>query len=157
MDYHFLTIKAFEKRIEEGKFAEYAQVHGNYYGTETITIRTAFEQGKSVIALVDVKGAENLRTSFPDEIYTIFINPPDLKTLELRLRGRGTDPEAAIQKRLANAIQEMDESKSFDQVVINDRLDRALNELRALFERLGLVPPTSAADFKGPQSNLNDV
>lgn len=140
VDYHFLSTKAFEKKISDGKFAEYAQVHGNYYGTQTATIRNAFAEGKSVIALVDVKGAENLRESFPDEIYTIFINPPDLKTLEARLRGRGTDPEAAIQKRLANAIQEMGEAKNFDQVVINDRLDRALGELRSVFQKMGLVP-----------------
>jgi guanylate kinase len=140
VEYHFLTQAEFEKKIKEGKFAEYALVHGNYYGTEIASIRKSFDAGKSVLADVDVTGAKNLRASFPNEIFTIFINPPDMATLEKRLRGRGTDAEDVIQKRLGNAAKEMVAGKDSDRVIINDELERAHAEIRALLEQLHLVP-----------------
>jgi guanylate kinase len=139
-DYHFLKPEDFKARIAEGRFAEWAEVHGNYYGTDIETIRSEFALGHSVLALVDIKGAENLKKSFPGEVFTIFITPPDMKTLEARLRGRGTDSEEAIQLRLANARKEMAEAPRFDKVIVNDDLDQAHRDLADLLRRERLVP-----------------
>jgi guanylate kinase len=114
-------------------------VHGNYYGTDVGTIRGEFARGRSVLALVDIQGAENLKQRFPGEVHTIFISPPDMKTLEARLRARGTDSEPAIQLRLANARKEMEQAKNFDDVVVNDDLDRAYQELADVLHRRQLA------------------
>lgn len=140
VDYYFLDPKAFEARIAAGDFAEHALVHGNYYGTQIAPIRAAFAAGKSVLALVDINGAEALKKVFPSEVFSIFINPPDMKTLEERLRGRGTDTPEAIAKRLQNAKQEMAQAKNFDRVVVNDDLQRAYGELEAIIQHYNLVP-----------------
>jgi guanylate kinase len=136
VDYHFLTKEEFKSRIAAGKFAEWAEVHGNFYGTEISTVKNNLQNGISVLALVDVKGAEVLKASFPGDVYTIFVKPPDLKTLESRLRGRGTDTPEAIQVRLANAKEEMEHAKDFDRVVINDDLHRCYGELKAVLKKL---------------------
>ena len=130
VDYHFLTVDDFKKKIAAGDFAEHAEVHGNFYGTDASVIRNNFAQGKSVLALVDIAGAAKLRKAFPGEVYTIFISPPDLKILEARLRARGTETEAAIQTRLANAKSEMDAAKDFDRTIVNDDLQVAYDELK---------------------------
>ncbi|MEK6706840.1 MAG: guanylate kinase [Bdellovibrionota bacterium] len=134
VDYHFLSVEEFKSKIAQGGFAEWAQVHGNYYGTEIRTIKNAFAKGQSVLALVDVHGADKLRRSFPGEIFTIFISPPDLATLEKRLRARGTDSDETIQLRLSNAKKEMDEARRFDKMIINDDLRRAYLELKELIQ-----------------------
>lgn len=144
VDYHFLTVSEFKQKIQKNEFAEWAEVHGNFYGTEKSSILNAFDEGKSVLALVDVQGAQKLRKSFKSlkrgALTSIFISPPDLKTLEMRLRGRGTDSEEVIQKRLKNATEEMRHQNEFDFIVINDKLDVALNQLQVLFKTYGLVP-----------------
>ncbi|MGZ6309728.1 MAG: guanylate kinase [Bdellovibrionota bacterium] len=140
VDYHFLTVEEFKARIAAGKFAEYAEVHGNFYGTDMTNIQNEFAQGHSVLALVDIKGAENLKKAFPDDTYTIFINPPDMVTLEKRLRGRGTDKEEAIQLRLANAKKEMAEADKFDSVIVNGDLQQAYDDLVDLIKGKSLIP-----------------
>src|SRR6185437_5711498 len=107
VDYHFISVDEFKAKIAANRFAEWAEVHGNFYGTDISTIQDEFAQGHSVLALVDVQGAENLRKSFPGQLYTLLTRPPDLSTLEKRLRSRGTDAEEAIQVRLKNAREEM--------------------------------------------------
>jgi len=136
VDYHFLTVEEFKSRIKAGKFAEHAEVHGNFYGTEFDTVKNNLKNGVSVLALVDVKGAEVLKASFPGDVYTIFVKPPDLKTLEARLKGRGTERPEAIAIRLANAKEEMEHAKDFDRVVINDDLQTAYAELRMILKNL---------------------
>lgn len=128
-DYHFLTKEEFEQKIKNNDFAEYAEVHGNFYGTDINVIKTEHAKGRSVIALLDIKGAENLRKRFPGQVRTIFITPPDLATLEARLRSRGTDTEEAIALRLKNASAEMKEAPKFDDVVLNDDLKQAYRDL----------------------------
>jgi guanylate kinase len=131
-EYFFLSKAEFEKQIQAGRFAEWAQVHGNYYGTSKDVIETAFRAGKSVLLDIDVQGAESLRKSFPKECYSIFIAPPSLQTLEKRLRARGTDNEETIRKRVRAASDEMKQMPEFHQVVINDQFEPAYAELHAI-------------------------
>lgn len=131
-EYFFLSRDEFERQIQEGRFAEWALVHGNYYGTSKDTIEKAFQAGKSVLLDIDVQGAESLRKAFPKEAFTVFVSPPSLDELERRLRARGTDSEETIQKRIKNARAEMEHASKFDRVVLNDQLERACGELNSI-------------------------
>jgi guanylate kinase len=131
-DYFFLTVPAFEAQIEGGFFAEWARVHGNYYGTSREVIQAAFARGKSVLLDIDVQGAASLNTAYPGRCLQVFIAPPSLEELEMRLRNRGTESDSSIQHRMNNARIEMKESEKFDAIIINDRLDRAYQELNTL-------------------------
>lgn len=133
-DYHFISHEEFQKAVTENRFAEWAIVHGNYYGTSKKTIDDTLRSGKSVLLDIDVQGAESLRKVYPDRCVTIFIVPPDLKALETRLRSRGTDNDDTIQKRLKNAQKELNESSHFDHVIVNDDLERAYRELKKIIE-----------------------
>lgn len=134
VEYHFLTHDQFKRGIDQGEFAEWALVHGNYYGTAKKTIEDAFSRGKSVLLDIDVQGADSLKKTYPDRNLLIFIAPPDMQELEKRLRARGTDTEETIQKRMTNAHEEMAESKKFDHVIVNDNFDRAYTELKQKVE-----------------------
>jgi guanylate kinase len=132
VEYFFLSRPEFESQIQAGRFAEWALVHGNYYGTSKDVIEKAFASGKSVLLDIDVQGAASLAKSYPKETFRVFISPPSVAELEARLRSRGTDSEETIQKRVKNAEEEMKRLPEFDKVVINDQLDRAYTELREL-------------------------
>lgn len=132
VEYFFLNRPEFEAQIQAGRFAEWALVHGNYYGTSKDVIEKAFASGKSVLLDIDVQGAASLAKSYPHETYRVFISPPSIAELEARLRARRTDSEETIQKRVKNAEEEMKRLPEFDKVVINDQLDRAYTELREL-------------------------
>lgn len=131
-EYFFLDRAEFEKQIQEGQFAEWAVVHGNYYGTSKKVIRDCFAAGKSVLLDIDVQGAESLQKSFPKEALLVFIAPPSIDELERRLRTRGTENEEAIQKRIRNARTEMEKISIFPHVVVNDSLDRAYQQLKQI-------------------------
>lgn len=133
-EYFFVSKPEFESQIEDGRFAEWALVHGNYYGTSKDVIEKAFAAGKSVLLDIDVQGAESLRKSYPKECYTVFIAPPSLQTLEQRLRARQTDSDETIRKRVRNASEEMKRMGEFHQVVINDQFEPAYAELHAIVE-----------------------
>jgi guanylate kinase len=128
-EYFFLTREVFEQKIKDGVFAEWAEVHGNYYGTSRETLEHFWNQKKHVLLDIDVQGAESMRKAFPDQCFTVFIAPPDLAELERRLRGRGTETEAAIQKRMANARFEMDHQEKFDCTLVNDDFNKTLKSL----------------------------
>lgn len=132
VEYLFLSKEIFEKEIQSGRFAEWAMVHGNYYGTSKSVIEQAFHAGQSVLLDIDVQGAESLRKSYPNCSLLIFIAPPNMEVLENRLRSRGTDREEVIQRRLHNARTELAKAEIFDHVIINDTLDRAYAELQEL-------------------------
>jgi guanylate kinase len=130
-DYFFVDKPEFERMIRSGAFAEWALVHGNYYGTSCAAIEKAFNEGRVVLLDIDVQGAASLRKRYPSDTCTVFVSPPDLATLEKRLRARGTESEEKIQQRLVNAREEMRAAPLFDHIVVNDELDRAYTELRA--------------------------
>lgn len=128
-EYYFLEKSEFETKASARLFAEWALVHGNYYGTSKEIIERAFTQGKSVLLDIDVQGAASLKKAYPEHYFGLFITPPSIEILEKRLRARGTDSEETIQKRLANARSEMAQTGSFDHIIINDELERAYREL----------------------------
>ncbi len=126
-DYFFVSKEEFDKNIEEGNFLEYAQYGDNYYGTLKSYVFDNIDNGTNVIAVVDIQGGVNIENIFPEAVL-IFIMPPSYQELEKRLRGRGTDSEEAILKRLDIAKKEMDFSSHYDYVVINNTVDDAVNE-----------------------------
>jgi guanylate kinase len=125
-DYFFLSKEEFERRIEAGAFLEYAEVHGNYYGTPKEWIEKRLAQGNDVALDIDVQGGMQVKRICPRDTLLIFLMPPSPQVLEKRLRGRGTDPESQIAVRLANAACEMEHWKHYDYVVVNENLEAAV-------------------------------
>jgi len=131
-EYHFVDRATFEGMREKLAFLEWAEVHGNLYGTSRAAIEAQQAQGIDVFLDIDVQGARQLREQqLPGAVF-LFIAPPSLAELEKRLRGRGTDPEETVQLRLNNARREMEDADRYDYLVINDQLDEAVEILRAV-------------------------
>lgn len=128
VDYNFVDKKSFEKDIKEGNFLEYARVHDNYYGTSIKPVREALEQNKLVIFDIDVQGHGFVKNRLGDLTTSVFITPPTLQELKRRLQSRSTDDEAVVQKRVENAIFEIESLSEYDYMVINDDLDKAVKE-----------------------------
>ena len=138
-DYHFLSREEFQRRRLQGYFAEWAEVYGNFYGTPLPPTLEMLEQGKDVLFEIDVQGAAQLRLTLPEGKY-VFILPPSMQVLEERLRGRGSDDEGTILRRMANAEREMREAHWFDAWIVNDDLDHAYDQLRAAYIGATLTP-----------------
>lgn len=133
-DYFFITPEAFRKRIEQDEWAEWAQVHDNYYGTSRDFIADRLKRGTPLLLDIDVQGARQIRKAYPDAV-TIFIKAPSLAVLESRLRGRGTDSDAVIARRLENAVKEMADEPLYRYAVVNDDLETAARELANIIAR----------------------
>ena len=130
-DYNFVTVDAFQGMISRGEFLEWAEVHGNYYGTSRRWIAERLAEGADVLLEIDWQGAQQVRGQFPGAI-GIFVLPPSMEELTRRLTGRGTDSPEVIENRLAAASAEMRHAGEFDYVIINDRLEQALVDLCAV-------------------------
>jgi len=133
VDYHFVDNAAFDAMVEVGDFAEWANVHQRRYGTSKAEIRRLSDAGKDPVFDIDVVGADNLKQAYPDCV-RIFILPPSLAILEARLRGRGTEAEAMIQTRLANARNEIAQAGRFDYLVTNGSVALAAAALEAIIQ-----------------------
>lgn len=131
-EYHFVSRDTFIAMRSRGEFCEWAEVHGNLYGTATTPVNEMLGQGKDVLFDIDVQGARQLKKTFYKGTF-IFLLPPSRAELERRLRGRGTDSDESIAKRLANADAEMAEAAFFNYWIVNDDLDAAYAELRAVY------------------------
>jgi len=127
-EYHFVDESAFLAMQARGEFLESAEVHGNRYGTSNKTIKDTLEQGQDLILEIDWQGARQVRALYPDCV-GIFILPPSMEELERRLRGRGQDAEAVIQRRLANAQVEMAHAGEFKYAIINKDFNTARQDL----------------------------
>ena len=134
VNYFFLSQEEFKRNIEEDKFLEHAQFAGNYYGTKKKYIKEKFEQGYNIILEIETQGALQVKEKMPEAIL-IFIAPPSIKELENRLRGRHTEDEATIQKRLAQVKVELERSQKYDYTVINDNVERAVEEIEKIAEK----------------------
>jgi guanylate kinase len=130
-EYHFIDVRAFIEMTRAGAFAEWARVHGSYYGTSLAEIELARQSAQGIIFDIDYQGARQVRAHLPEAI-SVFILPPSLEELERRLRGRGTEDEADRQKRLAAAKREIAHYGLFDYVVVNDDIEQAYGGLRAV-------------------------
>lgn len=132
-EYYFLTPDEFSRRIEAGEFVEWEEVYkGTCYGTLLSEVERVTGEGRNLIMDIDVKGALNVKKRFGDEAVSIFIMPPSLEELERRLRGRQTDSEEAISRRLGKAGYEMTFASEFDERVVNDNLSRAASEVEEI-------------------------
>lgn len=129
VDYLFTSKEEFQKDIDEGMFLEWAEVHGNFYGTSLRPINEALNQGKLVIFDIDVQGFEQVIQKMRDITTTVFITTPSLEELKNRLYGRGTDESDVIEKRLENAKKEIEYIEQYDYLVINDDLQTASRQL----------------------------
>lgn len=129
--YTFVDEDEFRSMITEGEFVEWAEVHGNFYGTSKKRIEDMTNEGYDVILDIDVHGARQIKEHSPDSVL-IFVLPPSMEALKERLAGRKTDSEDVIKTRLRNAIGEIGEYKNYDYVIVNDSLDTALKELSSI-------------------------
>ena len=134
VNYYFLSRDRFEADRERGLFLESARVHGQYYGTPIEPVRAALARGICIILVIDVQGAMSVREKVPNALL-IFVHAPDPDTLEARLRARGTDDELTILKRLANARREIALAHRYDHQIVNDDLDRAVEDLAAILTK----------------------
>ena len=133
IDYHFVDVPTFERMAAEGKFAEWARVHGNSYGTPSAAVAEALEDGHDVLFDIDWQGGKQLRAKFPEDAVMIWVLPPSLAVLEQRLRGRATDTPAVIERRLATAKQEVMHYDLYDFLVVNDELERAYLSVKSIY------------------------
>jgi guanylate kinase len=132
-DYHFVSRAEFERRRDADEFVEWAEVHGNYYGTLSSELVRAESEGRIPVLEVDVQGGVNVIKRFGDRVLSVFVFPPSMAVLEGRLRGRGTDDEETIARRLANAREELRERNWYRYWLVNDERKRARQDLLAIF------------------------
>jgi len=136
-DYHFVSRETFLSMAKNGDFLESAEVYGNLYGTSQSWIETETAKGRDILLEIDWQGAAQVRGKFPDCI-SIFILPPSLQALEDRLQGRKQDSAEVIARRIASAKEDIAHVAEFDYVIINDKLDEALQQLNAVTVAAGL-------------------
>jgi guanylate kinase len=132
-DYHFVERGEFERRRDAGEFVEWAEVHGHLYGTLISEVEALARAGRIPVLDIDVQGGVEVIARFGDRrVCSVFVFPPSLEALEQRLRGRGTDDETTVARRLANARQEIPRAEYYRYWVVNDDLERARDDLRAI-------------------------
>ncbi|BAZ14404.1 guanylate kinase [Calothrix sp. NIES-4071] len=131
--YHFIERSKFEQLVAHGEFLEWAEFAGNYYGTPRQAVLNQINSGKCVVLEIELEGARQIRTSFPDA-KSIFILPPSLTELENRIRGRGQDPEDAITRRLRRAYEEIKAADEFDIQIVNDDFETALQSIEVALD-----------------------
>jgi guanylate kinase len=130
-DYHFVSRAHFDDMVARGAFAEWAEVHGQCYGTSLERMRAGAATLAGMVFVIDVQGARMLKARVPEAV-GVFVLPPSLAELEARLRGRGTDSDETVARRMQNARTELTYHGQFDYVVLNDDLDAACDELNAI-------------------------
>lgn len=133
-DYHFISVEQFRRGIERRRWAEWARVHGNYYGTSAEVIDRHLLGGRDVLLDIDVEGTLQMLERYPDTA-TIFIMPPSMEVLRERLEARGSDDPSAVAQRLRNAAREMEMKSSYRHVIVNDHLPVAIAELLHIIQR----------------------
>jgi guanylate kinase len=152
--YYFVPQTEFEQMIRAGEFLEYANVFGNYYGTARRFLQEAEKKGHDLLLDIDVQGAEQIKRKLPGAV-SIFILPPDRKTLEWRLRKRSEDREDVIQNRLVTASREIENYNKYNYILVNDRLEDSIEGLQAIVrsERLRL----SGREISGEEGRIKTL
>jgi guanylate kinase len=131
VDYFFVSRPEFERMVAAGEFAEWAKVHGNFYGTAVRTLEELCSRGINVILDIDCQGARQLKSLYGDAVY-LFILPPDFAELRRRLEGRKSDSQEVIEQRLRVAIDEVRESSWYDYIIVNDDFSQAVEKLKSV-------------------------
>ena len=129
--YYFISREEFQAQVSQGMMLEHAEYVGNCYGTPRGPVDQWLEEGLDVVLEIEVQGGAQVKKLVPDCV-TVFITPPSMAVLEQRLRDRGTEDEATVQKRLKTALTELEHAKDYDYVVVNDRLEDAVEDMRAI-------------------------
>lgn len=151
--YLFLDDERFSQIERQGGFIEHALVHGNRYGTPRAAVQQALDEGKTVVLEIDVQGAEQVRASMPEAV-TVFVRPPAPEVLRERLRGRGTEEEPVVERRLANAMGELAKAETFDHQIVNDDLEKAISQLIRILDGSEHPDPGPPAPAEpGPEEN----
>lgn len=130
-NYYFMDKAEFEQKIAEGGFLEYANVYGNYYGTPLGKIEERLAKGEDILLEIDTQGALNVMKKCPDGLF-IFLVPPSLAELERRIRGRGSETEESLQKRMGSACKEIEDGRKYSYVVVNDTVKHAVQRIMAI-------------------------
>lgn len=133
VDYHFISRSDFREGIGAGRWAEWAEVHGHLYGTPAEFLNQGLDAGKDILLIIDVQGARKILDRYPQTL-AIFIAPPSKDVLQARLESRGTDSRETIEKRLANAQQEMAAANLYHHIVVNDNLQEAIEKLVSIIK-----------------------
>ena len=136
-EYHFVSREEFAALCEQGVLAEWAEVHGRFYGTPRAAVLDLLTQGRDVLFDIDIQGARQLRAAFPEACLVFFL-PPSRRALEERLMGRGTEDRETLDRRLGNARMEIDQAGFFDFQIVNDDLEQAYQKLRTVYLAEGL-------------------
>ncbi len=149
--YHFISKNRFHALRDHGELLEWAEVHGNFYGTPREAVEKAFEAGRDILFDIDWQGTVQVKEKLPEDVVAIFILPPSMAELEARLKRRAEDAPEVIAKRLTNARTEIAEWRRFDYVIVNDDLSRAYDDIRAILrtERLKRFRQTGLEGFVG--------
>ena len=134
VNYYYIEAAEFERRIAAGEVLEYTNYCGNYYGTPKAEIEKRMRSGINVVLIIEVEGAANVKRIYPGA-KLVFIRPPSFEELERRLRGRKTETEEKIQKRLSRALEEMEYACDYDYVIINDKVDDCAQELYQIIQQ----------------------
>ena len=142
VNYFFITKEEFEKEIENNEFLEWAKYSDNYYGTKKEFVLNSLKNGVSVILEIEAQGAKKVMQEHP-ECVSIFIMPPNMEELEKRLRGRKTESEDMILKRLNIVKSELEEAKNYKYIVINDKVEKAFSTLQEIYEKERMLWKTS--------------
>ena len=130
-EYYFISRDEFKAWIADGKFLEYAEVYGNFYGTPLNKIRERLNRGEDILLEIDVQGALNVKRKMPEGVY-IFLLPPSLTELKRRIEGRGTETPESLNRRLANAVNEIKIGLEYDYAVVNDSVDEAAAQIKTI-------------------------
>ena len=132
VDYHFVDALSFQRMIERDELVEWAEVHGNFYGSPRSAVDRAFSTGGIAVFDIDVQGGQSIQRRYPEAVL-VFVLPPSMEELERRLRDRGTESEEAIRRRMLAARSELEHgSRAYDYLVVNDSVDRAYADLEAI-------------------------
>jgi len=134
IDYTFVSKEEFEKGIKEGKWAEFANVHGHYYGTSADILDKGLHSGQDILLDIDVQGAEQILKRYPESI-TVFISPPSMDVLKQRLEKRGTDSGEVIKRRLKDAEKELARKDVYRHIIENDKLQKAVDDIIAVVKQ----------------------
>jgi guanylate kinase len=147
-DYYFISESEFLKDVEDGYFLEWAEVHGNYYGTSLKTVQKELDNNKLVIFDIDVQGFTSIIKKLSHLVTSVFVTTPSIEILEARLRGRGTDSDTTIEKRLVGAMGEIEYIDQYDTILVNDDFDKSAKELIAIAKYAQSKSHIDANEFK---------
>ena len=131
VNYYFLTKEAFEEKVSKNGFLEYANVHGNFYGTPKVNVEKMLDEGKDVILEIDIQGALQVKENFKEGVF-IFILPPSMEELKQRIIKRGSETEESLMTRFKNAYKEINYVSKYNYAVVNDKLDIAVSKVESI-------------------------